>query len=106
MVILRPWQHGPKEISGPAPPNDESVVVQCRVVGNHAQLATLRSRRMEKMTKSYAALVACLLLTAAPAHAQSSGNFTYGTAGGTTACTLASNGVISGGVQCSMSCNI
>ena len=58
------------------------------------------------MTKSYAALVACLLLTAAPAHAQSSGNFTYGTAGGTTACTLASNGVISGGVQCSMSCNI
>jgi len=52
------------------------------------------------------ALAATLVLAAAPAYAQSSGNFTYGTGGGTTACTLQSNGNITGGVQCQMSCDI
>jgi hypothetical protein len=51
--------------------------------------------------------VGAALLCTTMAFAQSSGNFTYGTGGGTTACTMDSNnGNITGGQTCQMSCTI
>ena len=46
------------------------------------------------------------LVTGTPWFAQGSGNFTYGTGGGTTARVLESNGKITGGVQCQVDCTI
>lgn len=52
-------------------------------------------------------VVGAPLLCATMAFAQSSGNFTYGTGGGTTACVMDSNnGNITGGQTCQMSCTI
>src|SRR5215467_1469490 len=45
-------------------------------------------------------------LAAAPALAQSSGNFTYGSNGGTTHCVLESNGNITGGQICQENCTL
>lgn len=46
------------------------------------------------------------ILTIGSALAQSSGNFTYNTTAAPMACTMDSNGTISGGVICQQSCNI
>jgi hypothetical protein len=51
-------------------------------------------------------LAGAALLCTTVAFAQSSGNFTYGTGGGTTACVMDSNGNITGGQTCQMSCTI
>ena len=48
--------------------------------------------------------IAFASLAAAPALAQSSGNFTYGSNGGTTHCVLQSGGQITGGQICESSC--
>jgi len=48
--------------------------------------------------------IAFATLAAAPALAQSSGNFTYGSNGGTTHCVLQSGGQITGGQICESSC--
>jgi len=50
--------------------------------------------------------IAFAALAAAPALAQSSGNFTYGSNGGTTHCVLESNGNISGGQICQETCTL
>jgi hypothetical protein len=50
--------------------------------------------------------VGATLLYTTVALAQSSGNFTYGTGGGTTACVMDSGGSITGGQTCQMSCSV
>jgi len=50
--------------------------------------------------------MALATLAAAPAFAQSSGNFTYGSNGGTTHCVLQSNGNITGGQTCQETCTL
>src|SRR5262245_6715395 len=50
--------------------------------------------------------IAFAALAAAPALAQSSGNFTYGSNGGTTHCVLNSNGSITGGQICERNCTL
>lgn len=50
--------------------------------------------------------LACLFLMAGVASAQSSGNFTYGSNGGSTHCVLNSNGSITGGQICQENCTV
>ena len=50
--------------------------------------------------------IAFATLAAAPALAQSSGNFTYGSNGGSTHCVLNSNGSITGGQICQQNCTL
>jgi len=50
--------------------------------------------------------IAFATLAAAPALAQSSGNFTYGSNGGTTQCVLNTNGSITGGQICQENCTL
>lgn len=51
--------------------------------------------------------LACLLLMAGVASAQSSGNFSYGTTGNNfVGCTLNTNGAIQGGFQCQQECTL
>ncbi len=61
---------------------------------------------MKKSILVFALAVLIATLGSGMAFAQSSGNFTYGTGGGTTACVLESNGNITGGVQCQVDCTI
>jgi hypothetical protein len=56
--------------------------------------------------RKMAFLLGAMLLCTAVAFGQSSGNFTYGTGGGTTACVMDNNGKISGGQTCEMSCTV
>lgn len=58
------------------------------------------------ITRNMLTVFGAVLLCTAMMVAQSSGNFTYGTGGGVTACTMDSNGNISGGQTCEMSCSI
>lgn len=51
-------------------------------------------------------ILAGMLLCTALSFGQSSGNFSYGTGGGTTACVMDSGGNITGGQTCQMSCSI
>jgi len=51
-------------------------------------------------------VLGALLFCSAIAFGQSSGNFTYGSNGGTTRCQLSSNGSISGGQMCQQSCTV
>src|SRR5262249_25121696 len=69
---------------------------------------TLEGRRMKKLGLKIVGCVTVAIafasLAAAPALAQSSGNFTYGSNGGTTHCVLQSGGQITGGQICESSC--
>jgi hypothetical protein len=60
----------------------------------------------QKIAGCVTVAIAFATLAAAPALAQSSGNFTYGYNGGTTHCVLNSNGSITGGQVCESSCSI
>src|SRR5579864_8442584 len=51
-------------------------------------------------------VLGAMLLCTAVAFGQSSGNFTYGTGGGSTACVMDNNGNISGGQTCQMNCTL
>ena len=59
-----------------------------------------------KILGSVTVAIAFATLTAAPALAQSSGNFTYGSNGGTTHCVLQSGGNITGGQTCQQNCTL
>src|SRR5262245_33392557 len=71
---------------------------------------TLEGRRMKKLGVRIVGCVTVALafaaLAAAPALAQSSGNFTYGSNGGTTHCVLETNGNITGGQTCQENCTL
>ena len=56
---------------------------------------------MRKISVVFVLAICSLWLTAGPAWAQSSGNFTYNSQGASLNCTLNSNGSITGGVTCS-----
>lgn len=58
------------------------------------------------ITRKMLVVFGALLLCTSMSVAQSSGNFTYGTGGGVTACTMDNNGNITGGQICQMSCSI
>lgn len=51
-------------------------------------------------------VLGAMLLCSAIAFGQSSGNFTYGTGGGSTACVMDSGGNITGGQTCQMNCSV
>lgn len=51
-------------------------------------------------------VLGAILLCTTIAFGQSSGNFTYGTGGGSTACVMDNNGNITGGQTCQMSCSV
>jgi hypothetical protein len=57
-------------------------------------------------TRKMFLVVGATLLCTIAAFGQASGNFTYGTGGGTTACVMDSGGNITGGQTCQMSCTI
>ena len=59
-----------------------------------------------KIVECVTVAIAFATLAAAPAIAQSSGNFTYGSNGGTTHCVLQSNGNITGGQICENNCTL
>jgi len=67
---------------------------------------SVKGDKMKKSILVFALAVLIATLGSGMAFAQSSGNFTYGTGGGTTACVLESNGNITGGVQCQVDCTI
>jgi hypothetical protein len=54
--------------------------------------------------KKIATLIAVVAFITTVAFAQSSGNFTYGSNGGTTHCVMSQNGAISGGQTCQQNC--
>jgi len=62
--------------------------------------------RASMSTRKTLLLLGTALLFATAAFGQSSGNFTYGTGGGTTACVMDSGGTITGGQTCEMSCSV
>jgi hypothetical protein len=51
-------------------------------------------------------VLGAIFLCTVVAFGQSSGNFTYGTGGGSTACVMDNNGNISGGQTCQMNCTL
>ena len=55
-------------------------------------------------TKKIATVIAVLAFVTTVAFAQSSGNFTYGSNGGSTHCVLNTNGTITGGLTCQENC--
>src|SRR5262249_9542114 len=67
-------------------------------------------RRMKKLGLKIVGCVTVAIafatLAAAPALAQSSGNFTYGSNGGRTECVLNTNGSITGGQICQENCTL
>src|SRR5215831_10690007 len=65
----------------------------------------MRKRSM-KIVECVTVAVAFTALAATPVLAQSSGNFTYGSNGGTTHCVLESNGNITGGQICQEDCSL
>src|SRR5215470_10855168 len=71
---------------------------------------TLEGRRMKKLgvriVGCFTVALAFAALAAAPALAQSSGNFTYGSNGGSTHCVLETNGNITGGQTCQENCTL
>src|SRR5262245_36551768 len=68
--------------------------------------STLEGRRMMKIVGCVTVAFAFAALAVAPALAQSSGNFTYGSNGGTTHCVLDRNGQITGGQICQQDCTL
>src|SRR5438067_7585675 len=60
--------------------------------------------RASMSTRKTQLLLGTALLFATAAFAQSSGNFTYGSNGGSTHCVLNSNGSITGGQICQQNC--
>lgn len=61
---------------------------------------------MKKSILVFALAVLIATFGSGTAFAQSSGNFTYGTGGGSTACVMGSNGNITGGLQCEVDCTL
>jgi len=59
---------------------------------------------MKKSILVFALAVLIATFGSGTAFAQSSGNFTYGIGGGTTACVMDNKGIITGGVQCEVDC--
>ena len=56
--------------------------------------------------KKLVSVIAVIVICSAMAFAQSSGNFTYGSNGGSTHCVLNSNGSITGGQICQQNCTV